>query len=117
MPMAIWQLGGALARVTEDATAFGRRNAPYLLSYDSCWTDPAHSDRIISWTRQQIADAERFSPGGSYLNFPGLGEDNEALVRRAYGANYPRLSRIKRVYDPMNLFRMNQNIRPDMSLP
>jgi FAD binding domain/Berberine and berberine like len=115
--MAIWQLGGALARVPEDATAFGKRSAPYLLSFDSCWTDPAHSDRIISWTRQQIADAECFSPGGSYLNFPGLGEDNEALVRRAYGANYPRLSRIKRVYDPMNLFRMNQNIRPDMSQP
>jgi hypothetical protein len=110
--VAIWQLGGAMARVAENATAFGKRSAPFLLSYDSCWTDPNQNDRIIAWTRQQIADAEPYSPGGSYLNFPGVGEDNDTLVRSAYGLNYEGLARIKRIYDPMNLFRMNQNIRP-----
>jgi FAD/FMN-containing dehydrogenase len=110
--VAIWQLGGAMARVAENATAFGKRGAPFLLSYDSCWTDPSQNDQIIAWTRQQVADAEPYSPGGSYLNFPGVGEDNETLVRAAYGLNYQRLAQIKRTYDPMNLFRMNQNIRP-----
>jgi FAD/FMN-containing dehydrogenase len=110
--IAIWQLGGAMARVQESATAFGKRSAPFLLSYDSCWTDPNQNDRIIAWTRQQIADAEPYSPGGSYLNFPGVGEDNETLVRKAYGSNFERLAQIKKAYDPMNLFRMNQNIRP-----
>jgi FAD/FMN-containing dehydrogenase len=110
--IAIWQFGGALARVPETATAFGRRSAPFLLSYDSCWTDPNQNDHVIAWTREQIAAAEHYSPGGSYLNFPGIGEDNESLVRKAYGSNYERLAQIKRIYDPRNLFRINQNIAP-----
>jgi FAD/FMN-containing dehydrogenase len=110
--MAIWHLGGAVARVAEEATAFGKRSAPYLLSYDSCWTDEKLSDRVIAWTRAQVEAAEPHSPGGLYLNFPGVGEDNEALVRQAYGANYERLAAVKRQYDPENLFRVNQNIRP-----
>jgi hypothetical protein len=110
--IAIWQLGGALARVPETATAFGRRSAPFLLSYDSCWVEPSLTERAIAWTREQITAAEPHSPGGSYLNFPGVGEDNETLVRKAYGSNYSRLAQIKRLYDPGNLFRMNQNIVP-----
>jgi FAD/FMN-containing dehydrogenase len=110
--IAIWQLGGALARVPETATAFGRRSAPFLLSYDSCWTDQNRNEHVIAWTREQIAAAEPYSPGGSYLNFPGVGEDNETLVRKAYGPNYERLAQIKRIYDPENLFRVNQNIVP-----
>jgi FAD/FMN-containing dehydrogenase len=110
--IAIWQLGGALARVPETATAFGRRSAPFLLSYDSCWVDPSLTERVIAWTREQITAAEPHSPGGSYLNFPGVGEDSEILVRKAYGSNYSRLAQIKRLYDPGNLFRINQNIVP-----
>ena len=59
--VAIWQLGGAMARVAEEATAFGKRTAPFLLSYDCCWTDPNQSEEIISWTRSQIAAAESHS--------------------------------------------------------
>ncbi len=110
--MAIWQLGGAMARVPEEATAFGRRIAPYLLSYDCCWVNPKQSQAVVTWVRQQVAAAEPYSPGGSYLNFPGVGEDNDELVRKAYGKNYHRLVQIKRTYDPDNLFRMNQNIKP-----
>ena len=55
---------------------------------------------------------QRHGPGGLYLNFAGLGEEKEALVRAAYGANYDRLVELKTRYDPGNLFRMNQNIRP-----
>jgi len=53
-----------------------------------------------------------FSSGGVYLNFPGLGEEREALVKAAYGANYARLAELKERYDPTNLFRINQNIAP-----
>ena len=54
----------------------------------------------------------RHSTGGVYLNFPGLGEENEELVRAGYGVNYDRLTELKAKYDPTNLFRMNLNIAP-----
>ena len=110
--IALWHLGGAMARVPEDATAFGKRNAPYMLSFDSCWTDRALTDIVIDWTRAQITASQPFAAGGLYLNFPGVGENSEDLVREAYGPNYARLAEIKRHYDPDNLFRVNQNVRP-----
>ena len=61
-------------------TAFGKRTAPYLLSYDSCWGDRAQSDAVVQWTRDQIEAAKPYSPGGSYLNFPG-----SAPIRRPSG--------------------------------
>ena len=73
--------------------------------------DPQQSDAVIQWTRDQIEAAKPHSPGGSYLNFPGVGADPDA-VREAYGPNYERLAKIKARYDPANMFRMNQNIVP-----
>lgn len=52
------------------------------------------------------------STGGLYLNFPGLGEEKDELVRAGYGVNYERLTALKAKYDPANLFRMNLNIPP-----
>jgi FAD/FMN-containing dehydrogenase len=52
------------------------------------------------------------SEGGAYVNFPGLGEEGEAQVRAAYAGNYERLVELKNKYDPTNLFRLNQNIKP-----
>ena len=77
------------------------------------WTmlDPKQGDAIVQWTRDQIEAAKPHSPGGSYLNFPGVGADADA-VREAYGPNYERLAKIKAKYDPANMFRMNQNIVP-----
>jgi FAD/FMN-containing dehydrogenase len=110
--VAIWQLGGAMSRVPAEASAFGRRDAPFLLSIDSTWADPADGERNIAWTRSLWSDMHRFSGGGVYLNFPGLGEEREDLVRAAYGDNYARLVALKTEYDPTNLFRLNQNIVP-----
>ena len=111
--MALWHLeGGAASRVAPDATAFGSRTAPYLLSFDTTWTDAADNDRCIGWTRAAWAGMRRFGQGGLYLNFAGFGEEKEALVRAGYGANYERLAQLKAKYDPRNLFRMNQNISP-----
>jgi FAD/FMN-containing dehydrogenase len=111
--MGLWHLGGGAAgRVGADATAFGRRTAPYLLSFDTTWTDAADSERCVAWTRNAWSAMHRYSDGGLYLNFAGFGEEKEALVRAGYGANYERLAQLKRRYDPDNLFRMNQNIQP-----
>lgn len=110
--IALWHLGGAMARVPEDATAFGKRNAPYMLSFDSCWTDKQLTETVIEWTRAQVAASQPHAAGGLYLNFPGVGEASEPLVREAYGPNYDRLAEIKGRYDPENLFRINQNIAP-----
>lgn len=113
--MAIWHLGGAASRVPANATAFGSRNSPYLLSYDTTWTDPSDTDRCMAWTRDSWAETRTLGSGGIYLNFAGFGEEKEALVRAGYGENYDRLTSLKAKYDPTNLFRMNQNIKPAAS--
>jgi FAD/FMN-containing dehydrogenase len=110
--MPIWHHGGAMSRVGPEETAFGGRSAPYLLSLDSTWEDPADIEENVAWTRRVWDDMQRFSSHGLYLNFPGLGEEGERLVRSAYGPNYDRLVALKRKYDPTNLFRLNQNIKP-----
>jgi FAD/FMN-containing dehydrogenase len=111
--IGVWHLGGgAASRADAEATAFGRRTAPYLLSFDTTWEDPSDTDHCVGWTRSAWSAMHRFSDGGLYLNFAGFGEEKEALVRAGYGANYDRLAVLKAKYDPGNLFRMNQNIRP-----
>jgi FAD/FMN-containing dehydrogenase len=110
---SIWNFGGATARVPADATAFGDRSMPYMFSIDSIWEKPEDDETNIAWTRSFWQDMQRHSAGGRmYLNFPGLGEEGASLLERTFGANYPRLARIKNKYDPDNLFRFNQNIVP-----
>lgn len=110
---SIWNFGGATARVAAADSAFGDRSMPYMLSIDSVWEAPEDDEANIAWTR---AFWERMKPysdrGRIYLNFPGLGEEGEELVRRSYGANFARLVEVKRKYDPLNVFRFNQNIKP-----
>ncbi len=110
--IGLWHHGGAMTRAGADETAFGSRVAPFLVSFDTTWTDPAHTDRAIAWTRDAWQTMHRYSDGGLYLNFPGFGEEKEALLRAGYGANYDRLAVLKSRYDPDNLFRMNLNIAP-----
>jgi FAD/FMN-containing dehydrogenase len=108
----VWHLGGAMNRVPVTETSFGRRDAPYLFSLATTWTDPAITDQCIAWTRETWKSTEQFSRGGLYLNFAGFGEEKTDLVRAGYGENYNRLVELKRKYDPTNLFRMNNNINP-----
>jgi len=111
--VVIRHCGGAIARVGAEETAFGDRSSEWMLSIDATWDDPADDERNISWTRGFWDDAHRFSQQGkTYFNFPGLLEEGDAMVRASYGANHDRLARIKARYDPGNLFRRNQNIRP-----
>jgi FAD/FMN-containing dehydrogenase len=109
---SVWKFGGGVQRVAADATAFGDRSMPFMLSVDSIWSRPEDDGANIAWTRNFWSDMQRHSNGRMYLNFPGHGE-GESLVRDAFGeAVYGRLAGIKTKYDPTNLFRMNQNILP-----
>ena len=109
---SVWRFGGAVQRVAVDATAFGDRSMPYMLSIDAGWSRPEDDAANIAWTRQFWSDMQQHSNGRLYLNFPGHGED-DTLVRNAFGDKaYRRLAEIKKKYDPANFFRMNQNIPP-----
>jgi len=110
--IAIWHYGGAMQRVDNAKTAFMGREAPFMFSVDAVWDDPAQNDEVIAYSRRYLAEMEPYSTGGMYVNFAGLGEEGEDLVKSAYGANYDRLVALKNKYDPTNLFRLNQNIKP-----
>jgi FAD/FMN-containing dehydrogenase len=107
----VWYQGGAMARIGPDETAFGDRSAPILLGIEANWKRK-DDEANIAWARNCVADMRRFSSGGMYLNFPGFLEEGERLLRDAYGENYQRLVALKNKYDPNNLFRLNQNIKP-----
>jgi FAD/FMN-containing dehydrogenase len=108
----IWAMGGAIADVAAEDSAMGDRSAPVTYVFNTSWVDPALSDACVAWTREFYAALLPYSPGGSYLNFPGFMGEEEGLVHRAYGRNYERLAQIKAAYDPHNLFSINMNVQP-----
>jgi FAD/FMN-containing dehydrogenase len=108
----IEQLGGAVSRVGKDETAFNHRAAPFDLVIMPMWSDPAESAQHIQWADELWSAIQPFSSGGVYVNY--LSNEGEERVKAAYGTNYERLVTLKNKYDPMNLFRLNQNIRPTM---
>lgn len=109
--LVLEQFGGAVGRISREATAFDHRDADYNLVIVSRWTDPAAPDPHIAWSRD-VSQAVRPFTRGVYVNYLGVGE-GEDRVRAAYGAaKFERLVALKNQYDPANFFRMNQNIRP-----
>ena len=108
----VFQLGGALSRVGAEDTAYGQRDAAYNANVNAVWTeDDPEPERHIAWARDFFDALQPHASGRVYVNF--LGDEGEDRVRTAYGErNYARLARLKQVYDPTNLFRLNQNIRP-----
>jgi hypothetical protein len=107
----IEHVGGAVARVPDDATAYAHRDAPHLINIVARWAGPAEDDAAqIGWAQDLYAAVEPFTTGGAYVNFLSAGDER---VRAAYGdANYDRLARLKSVWDPTNFWRLNQNIPP-----
>jgi FAD/FMN-containing dehydrogenase len=106
-----WAQGGATARIPEDATAFTGRHAAFWVGAETFWEDPAKDDAHIEWGRGAWAAITPHTTSGHYVN--DLVESNEDLVRATYGdAKYERLAGLKRTYDPDNVFRLNQNIKP-----
>ncbi|HEX2119953.1 MAG TPA: BBE domain-containing protein, partial [Acidimicrobiales bacterium] len=109
--LALWQMGGAVARVGDDETAFHGRNAGFTFNINgnSLTADGFEAER--QWARDYW-DALAPHHTSVYVNF--LMEEGEERVRQAYGAEkYDRLKALKRAYDPTNFFRLNQNIKPD----
>jgi len=105
----VQQMGGAVARVPEGATAFPERSMPFVLNAVTGWHDPAEGPTHQDWSRTVISSAAQASTGRAYVNF--LGDADAA--KTAYGdATYARLAALKRTYDPTNLFRLNHNIAP-----
>ena len=110
--IVVWHNGGAISEVGETETAYAGRDANFLVTGEASWDDPAVTDDAIAWGREFWAAMGQHSTGGLYLNFAGLGEEKEALVKAGYGVNYERLTQLKAKYDPTNVFRMNLNIPP-----
>ena len=104
------QLGGAMARVAPDATAFVGRDAHYIMNVHGRWSDPRDDDKVRSWARRSFAAAAPHATGSGYVNF--LTEDEGERVAASYGVNHARLQALKNRYDPGNVFRMNLNIAP-----
>lgn len=103
-------IGGATERQASGHTAYAHRDAKFVMNVHGRWDDAADDQRCISWARDFFAASAPYASGGVYVNF--LTADETERVQSAYGANLGRLAQIKRQYDPENLFRMNQNIRP-----
>jgi FAD/FMN-containing dehydrogenase len=108
--ISLWTFGGAVGRVPDDAMAYTGRNAPFNISAELSWTDPADDEGRIAWGRAAFAKIKPFMTTGRYVNDVVEAETDGAQI---YGkAKYERLVGLKRKYDPDNFFRLNQNIRP-----
>ena len=103
-------IGGATTRPAPDSAAYAHRDALFVMNVHGRWTDKADDERCIRWARDYFKASAPFASGGVYVNF--LTADEGDRVKAAYGQNYDRLARIKRTYDPTNLFSTNQNIQP-----
>ena len=103
--------GGAVARVGEDATPMSNRSVRWISHPFALWEDAKDSEANIEWARAFRRDIAHHASGGVYLNF--IGNEGEDRIRAAYGdAKYRRLQHVKAEWDPENVFRGNQNIRP-----
>ncbi|HLW34686.1 MAG TPA: FAD-binding oxidoreductase [Chthoniobacterales bacterium] len=108
--MHMYPITGAAARVGKNKTAWNYRDAKWSQVMVGVDPDPANKEKITKWTKDYFDALHPFSAGGAYVNF--MMEEGEDRVKATYGANYKRLAQIKAKYDPTNLFRVNQNIKP-----
>ena len=108
--MHLYPITGAAARVGKNKTAWNYRDAKWSQVMVGVDPDPGHKEKITKWTKDYFDALHPFSAGGAYVNF--MMEEGEDRIKATYGSNYKRLAQIKTKYDPTNLFRVNQNIKP-----
>ena len=108
--IGFFHVHGAATRVDRDATAYSLRDDQWDYDVISQWNDPAESAGYIQWTRDYWTAVEPFASGEVYVNH--LDAEEAGRITGAYSRNYERLVALKNKYDPSNLFRLNQNIRP-----
>jgi FAD/FMN-containing dehydrogenase len=107
----IFPIDGACHRVASQDTAFSYREARFATGIGATWEDPANDAANIAWTRAYYDALRPTALAGGYVNFAS--DDDAAQIQANYQHNYRGLVAVKRSYDPENLFRLNQNIRPD----
>lgn len=108
----LWDIRGAVSRLDAESGAFFGRGAAFLLNPEANWIDAQTDDANIGWVRNFVNAMEPFSDGSRYLNFAGFQEEGDVMMRQSFGPQYERLLTLKQKYDPENLFRLNQNIKP-----
>ena len=110
--MHLYPINGAAARVGKNDTAWNYRGAMFAQVMVGVDPDQANNEKIIAWTKDYYNALHPYSAGGAYVNFL-MGDEGDDRVKATYGDNYERLVAIKDKYDPQNLFRVNQNIKPN----
>ncbi len=108
--MHLYPIDGAAGRVGNNDTPWNYRKAKWAEVIVGVDPDPANKDLITDWTKNYFDALHPYSAGGAYVNF--MMDEGDDRVKASYGENYKRLSQIKKKYDPNNLFRVNQNIKP-----
>ncbi|MEQ8919002.1 MAG: FAD-binding oxidoreductase [Roseovarius sp.] len=108
----IAHVGGAMARVANDATAFPQRAAHFTMNVHTRWSETAKDKACIEWARDLFDKTAADAAPSVYVNF--MPDDEEGRLADAYGGNLERLRSIKATYDPENFFRLNHNILPEM---
>ena len=108
--MHLYPIDGAAHRMGRNATAFSYRDANWAQVIVGVDPDPANRDTITAWCKEYFDALHPYSAGGAYVNF--MMDEGQERVQASFRDNYERLTRVKSKYDPANLFRVNQNIRP-----
>ncbi len=109
--MHMYPVDGAVHRRTKDSAAWGYRDATWSMVIFGVDPEPAMAPDLKRWAQDYWKAVHPFNLAGAYPNFM-MDDEGDARVRAAYGENYDRLATLKKKYDPGNLFRVNQNIRP-----
>ena len=107
-----YAMGGAIARVGAEETAFAERSAPFMVSVHGNWSDPEEDEANIAWVRDVWSEVDALGLGSTYLNFSGADDAEPSRAAVGFGPNLERLARIKAQYDPENVFHRNNNIAP-----
>ena len=113
--MHLYPINGVASRPGNNDTPWNYRNATWAMVIAGIDPDPANNGRISKWAKDYWEALHPYSAGGAYVNF--MMDEGEDRVKATYGDNYERLAAIKTKYDPNNLFRVNQNIKPKIKEP
>ena len=110
--MHLYPISGAASKVNKKDTAWNYRDAKWAMVMVGVDPDPANKEKITNWAKQYWEALHPYTAGGVYLNF--IADEGEERIKASYGDNYARLVTAKDKYDPNNLFRVNQNIKPSL---
>ena len=109
--MHLYPIDGAVHRVGRTETAWNCRDATWSMVIAGIDPNPQNAQSVARWAKAYWEGIHPYNEDGAYPNFM-MNDESEARLKATYGENYPRLAELKKKFDPTNLFRVNQNIRP-----